>query len=50
MNRVAGRLFDQKRLGALRMYLGRNNVDLILNSMENKFVAHSVGRHELQLR
>jgi hypothetical protein len=30
--------------------LDRNNVDLILDSTENKFVAHSVGRHELHLR
>src|ERR1700730_11039378 len=50
MTRVSGRLYDQNRLDALRRYLDRNNVDLILNSTENKFVAHSIGRHQLHLR
>ena len=50
MNRTAGRLYDQNRIDALRRYLDRNNVDLILNSTENKFVANSVGRHQLHLR
>jgi len=50
MTRVAGRLYDQNRLDALRRYLDRNNVDLILNSAENKFVANSIGRHQLHLR
>jgi hypothetical protein len=49
MNRVAGKLFGQNRLDALRSYLDRNHVDLILNSTENKFVAHAVGRHQLHL-
>jgi hypothetical protein len=50
MSRVAGRLFGLNRLDALRRYLDRNNVDLILNSAENKFVACAVGRHQLHLR
>jgi zincin-like metallopeptidase toxin 4 of polymorphic toxin system len=49
MNRVAGRLYGQDRLDALRKYLDRNNVDVFLNSTENKFIAHSVGRHQMYL-
>jgi hypothetical protein len=50
MNRVAGRLYDPIRLDALRRYLDQNGVDLIVDSTENKFVARSVGRHQLHLR
>jgi hypothetical protein len=49
MNRVAGRLYDQNRLDALRRHLDRNCVDLIGNSTENKFVANAVGRHQSYL-
>jgi hypothetical protein len=49
MNRVPGTLYDQNRLDALRRYLDRNSVDLLLNSLENKFVANVVGRHQLYL-
>jgi len=49
MNRVAGRLYDQQRLDALRKYLDRNNVDLVLNSTESKFIAHSMGGHPMYL-
>lgn len=49
MSRVAGRLYGQNRLDALRKFLDHNNVDLILNSTENKFIAQSIGRHQMHL-
>lgn len=49
MIRVAGRLYGPNRLGALRRYLDRNNVDLILNSNQMMFGAKAIGRHELHL-
>jgi hypothetical protein len=49
MPRVPGRPYDQIRLDALQRYLDRNNVDLIRNSADRKFVAHAVGRHQLHL-
>jgi hypothetical protein len=49
MNRVAGRLYGPNRLDALRKYLDRNNVDFILNSTENKFIAQAIGRHQMYL-
>jgi hypothetical protein len=49
MNRIPGKPYGANRLVALRKYLDRNNVDLIANSTENKFVAQALGRHQLYL-
>ena len=49
-NRLSGRLYGPQRIAALRRYLDRNNVDLILDSKESTFVAKAFGRHELHLR
>jgi hypothetical protein len=50
LTRVPGRLYDQRHLAALQRYLGSQNVHLILNCNEAKFVAYAIGTHELYLR
>ena len=50
LTRVPGRLYDHRHLAALQWYLGSQNVHLILNCNEAKFVAYAIGTHELYLR
>jgi hypothetical protein len=50
MTRVPGKLYDKNRLDALKIYLDKNHVDLLVNRVETKFVASSIGRHQMHLR